>query len=371
MDVRAFEKTPQIAPLLVRLHEGQRLYMLAKDRNPLAKAELTGAVSDLLAIKLSAREQELLTDVLVALTRQAEKDLRAAIAERLSLMGNVPLRLVLQLANDEIAVAAPVLKKSPVLSDLDLIYIIKSQGSAYWQAIAERESLSPQVIDLLADTKDVPTGIVLARNDRLALTDHAVSVLAILAKSNESLARPLLARPELPGSLVQEIYAHAGAALRDYVGSLSGLTDRARESVEDIVIEFATPAETSEFMPTPDMVEAAERGRATGSLSMQMMVDTLGRGQIATFIACFARYTGLSAQRVHDFLKQPCPKGMAIACRAFGVQKGDFSRIYLMTHRMRSRDRIVNQRDMMETLSYFDNIRPDVAMRIVRREAGS
>jgi hypothetical protein len=72
-------------------------------------------------------------------------------------------------------------------------------------------------------------------------------------------------------------------------------------------------------------------------------------------------------KRVHDFLKQSCPKGIAIACRAFGVQKPDFSRIYLMTHRMRSSSRTVDHQEMLQTLLYFDKVRPEVARRLVMR----
>ena len=58
---------------------------------------------------------------------------------------------------------------------------------------------------------------------------------------------------------------------------------------------------------------------------------------------------------------------MAIACRAFRVQKSDFSKIYLMTHRMRSKHRLVNHKDMLDVLQYFDHVRPEVAKRIVAR----
>ncbi len=41
------------------------------------------------------------------------------------------------------------------------------------------------------------------------------------------------------------------------------------------------------------MVNAAEKFSMLGMLNMQIMLETLQRGQIATFIAFFARYTGL------------------------------------------------------------------------------
>ena len=371
MDLRLFEKTPQIAPLLVQLYESHKLYSLAKDKRPLAKAELTSAVAQLLEVHLSSQQKELLADVLVTLVRQAEKDLRFALAERLAVMDNVPLRLILQLANDEITIASPVLRKSPVLTDLDLVYIIKAHGSDYWRAIAAREYLSPLIIDVLADTLDAGTAIVLSANDRIKLTAHALRLLTSMAQESEDIARPLLARAELPERIARHLYDHVGQELRLWIDSHFGgeLDGEANRVIEGIIVEFAEAQR--EFMPTADMMKAAERFSSLGMLSMQMMMEALHKGQIASFVAYFARYTGLMPSRVHDFLKQACPKGMAIACRAFGVQKSDFSRIYLMTHRMRSSDRMVNHADMLEVLTYFDKVRPEVAQRIVTREVDS
>ncbi len=372
MDFRAFEKSPGIAPLLVRLHDGQSLYKLAKDKRPEAQAELTGAVAELLDVELSAREQELLTDVLIALIRQAETDLRQAVSERLSSMDNVPLRLALHIANDEISVASPFLRCSPIFSDLDLIYIIKSKGCAYWKAIAARETLSDELIDVLAETKDTGTVVALSRNQRITLTRHAISILSEMAKTDESLALPLLGRPEIPPAMAQALYEHVGQELKTRIRSFYRGPEAtlAEKAIDDVLQEITVGVSSSEYMPPEQTLALAEKFSGMGLLNLNVMLETLQRGQISSFIAMFGKYTGLSARRIHDFLQQPCPKGLAIACRAFGIQKADFSRIYLMTHRMRSKDRIINQEDMMEILSYFDRVRPEAAQRIVQRVAG-
>ncbi|MDB5490479.1 MAG: hypothetical protein JWO78_328, partial [Micavibrio sp.] len=124
-----------MAPILVRLYESQKLYSLASDETPAARAELTGAIAALLEKDLPVGERELVSDLLINLMRQAEKDLREALSERLSTMEHAPLRIVLHMANDEISIARPVLRHSPVLSDLDLMYIIKSKDASYWQEI--------------------------------------------------------------------------------------------------------------------------------------------------------------------------------------------------------------------------------------------
>lgn len=366
-----FEKSPQVTPLLVQLYDSHKLYGLLKGGDPKARAELTGAVADLLEANLSVREQELLADVLLGLMRQAERDLRQALAERMAAMESAPLRLVLFFANDEIEVAEPVLRQSPVLGDLDLVYIVKSMGPDYWRAIACRDKLSARVIDLLADTRDAGTGLALTRNDRIVLTEHAIGILAEQARHDEALARPLLLRPELPESLIRVLYRHVGAELKAFIRSRFGIGEGGREAasaLDEIVLEFVDivkPPE-SEFMPTEDMLALADDHGRAGLLNSQTMMESLDRGQIAQFIAFFARYADVPARRIHDALKQRAPRGIAILCRALGVQKSDFSRIYLSTYRMRSNERTVNHKDMLDILAYFDKIRPEAAQRIVR-----
>ncbi len=368
MDLRIFEKTPAIAPLLVRLYETHKLYGLAQERRPEAQSELTTAVADLLTVDLTINEQELLTEVLIALMRQAERDLRRALSEKLCAMDTVPLRVVLHLANDDAFVAAPVLKASPVLSDLDLIYVVKAQGPEYWRIIAARESLGEGVINALADTGDPGTAVILSENQRITLTKYAATILARMAVDFEEVAVPLIARPDLPPGVVRDLYKHAGAELRIRIRALhSSIDDGIEQAFNGMMIEFTERQPDSEFMPTEPMIKSAENIARLGMLNLHTMIDALQKGSIPNFIALFAQYTGVPAQRVHDFLRQRCPKGMAIACRAFGVQKSDFSRIYLTTHRMRSKARIVNHKDMLEVLAYFDKIRPEVAQRIIER----
>lgn len=368
MDLSDLDKSPHMTPLLVRLYDSHKLYGLVKDDKPLARAELTRAVTDLFERDLNAKEQELLADVLIGLMRQAEKDLRQALSERLAGLDNVPLRLILHLANDEITVAAPILRKSMVLSDLDLIYIIKSQGPDYWQAIAAREQMSHEVIDILADTRDVGTAVVLSKNERIKLTRHALNILADVAKEHEMLARPLLMRPEVPEELARRLYAHVGQELKDYIKAFFGVNREEPQSVvDDLILEFAEATPLPEFMPTDEMIEEAREIAAMNQLNLDLMMETLSKGNISFFIGQFSIYTGIPAKKVHGFLKKSCPKGMAIACRAFRVQKSDFSRIYLMTHKMRSKSRMVNHKDMLDVLQYFDKVRPEVAMRIVKR----
>ncbi len=377
MDLRLFEKSPHVASLLVRLYDSQRLYGLARDNTPETRLELSGVMANLLEHQLTERESELVADVLIGLVRQAERDLRQSLAERLARMDKVPLRLILHLVNDEIQVAEPILEHSPILSDLDLVYIIKCQGAEYWQAIARRESLSVSLIDMLAGTKEMGTAMALTRNDRVRLTPYAMDIIAGLAQENGDLARPLLMREEMPPSLARRLYAHVGQELKNYISTFYGhAPGEITQAAEEIILEFAeaqaprpAPAAPSDtdFMPTDDMMATARRMNELGQLNMTGAMETLKKAHVRNFIAMFSVHTGIGPKRLLDVLKQPSGQKLAILCRAYNMQKGDFTTVYLLTHRIRSADRLVNHRDLLSALTYFDRIRPESARMVLAR----
>jgi uncharacterized protein (DUF2336 family) len=372
MDLSFLDKSSNVTPLLVRLHDSHKLYTLAKDKKPLARVELTKAISELLEIPVTPRESELIADVLIELMRQAETDLRQALSERLAIMNNVPLRLVLQMANDEIEVADPVLRQSPVLGDLDLIYIIKSQGPLYWKSIAARKTLSEQIINILADTRDFDTGAALASNMNLKLSEHAVVVLSDLSQKSEKVARPLLRREEVTSEVASKIYKFVGEELKKFIVQNYEIdTDTLISTVDDVVLELTESQGNAELKPSTAMLKAAERFGEKGLLTVKLMLGTLRRGQIPAFVAQFSKFTGLGPDTIGEILLQKSGQGLAVACRAHDISKQDFVSIYLLTNRIRNQGRMVDMQDMTRAINYFNRINADVARNIMKNSKDS
>lgn len=370
MNLDLMDNSPRIATLLVSLYDNQKLYgMVDNEDKEGVKREVSEAITELFTADISANDQEVISDVLIGMMRQVEMDIRMTIAEKLSDFDNIPLSLVLHLANDQIDIARPMLANSPVLSDMDLMYIIKSQGSEYWQAIAGRQKLSDEVIDSLADTKDLPTALVLTNNDRIILTRHAMDILSAVANYNQELSDPLLRRKELPKDLADFIHQKVSKQVTEYIDL--GFADEANPEidmvVEDAIHEHAPQLHDSKYMPHALLLEEAQDDNKRGLLNMDKMIMSLQNGHIDRFVAEFAVFSGLSVRRIHDFVLQACPKGLAIACKAYGMTHDDFSTVYLLTHRARSDNGVVNPSEVMHILEYFDGVNNILAKRIAQR----
>lgn len=365
--MKLLERSPKIAPLLSQLHQHSAQYH--EDHNSEHHAVLAQIMADLLCLDLKQTESELVTDVLLELMRQAERDLRRMLSERLAHEDGVPLRMIQHLANDEITVADPILRHSSVLEDMDLIYIIKSHDSEHWQAIATRPTLNGPVIDVLADTGDVDTAVTLAENRSITLTDYALAQFEPLAGEHENLARPLLSRPDVPQEITARIYAVVGDELKK---SLEGKFDvpaqRAAAHIDDIVFEVRQAAR-AEYMPSDKLIQAAMALKQKGSLDVPAMLGNLKRGMMASFIAQLAAYTDMTSDTILSALTQKSGQDLAVICKAFDIRKVDFISFYLMSHRLRkSYQPVIDNQQFMMAIQTYDRIKRTDAYALLKNK---
>ncbi|PCK00307.1 MAG: hypothetical protein COA45_00550 [Zetaproteobacteria bacterium] len=357
-------------PIGALLGDTNKLYSLARDKNPAARAELSKTIGLILEMDVSARESELVADVLIKLMRQAESDLRQAVSEQIAFLDNVPLRLILQLANDDIEIAKPVLMSSQVLGDLDLMYIVKAKTSEYWQAIATRENISDELIDVLADTDDLDTALVLVDNMNITLTSHALTILSDIAQNSETLALPLLRRDDVESDVAARLYQYVGQEIKAFISShydlgaqkdISALVDRS-------VQEFVTPVTPSNFMPDEYMIDAAIRFKKEGALSVRLMLGTLRRGHMKSFVAQFSVYIDMPSEVIGQILSQTHGQGLAIAAKASGIEKQDFLSIFMLTNKIWNHGRLVDPHDIKSAIEYYNRATPEMAQSILRQQ---
>jgi uncharacterized protein (DUF2336 family) len=358
------QKSPEAESLLVQLHDKHTLYGLAGSHEPSARAELADIMADLLTMGVSPSESELITDVLMSLVRQAEQDLKQAVAERLSTMDEAPVRLMINFANDDIAVADPVLRNSKVLEDMDLIYIVHSQDTEHWQAIAQRSNMSEQLIDVLADTKDEMTAVNLANNKVITLTTHALNSFTEMALSSDLLKQPLLTRDELPKEMANKLYEFAACEMKAQIREDAAPDNREifDNVLDEVMCELS--ADQKDMQPSEKMIQAAKIMHQKQLLDTKTMINNLRLGQYAYFISQFATYCNLPLNTVKEMVKQETAQGMAVTCKAMNILKSDFINIFLMTSRLRG-GKIVSETDLKKAISYYDKIEQSKASEIL------
>lgn len=371
MNLSGLDKGSEIAPVLVRLYDSHKICGLARDKAPEARLALAQVMYDLLEMDLSEKEGLLVADILITLLRQAEKDLRCVISGHLASLPSVPLRVALQIANDEIDVAEPMLKHSPVLADLDLAYIIKANGAGHWRAIAARHDLGVQVMEMLAKTGDIETAIQLVENNKIVLSKAALGILVDIARGYDNLAQPLVMRDELTGDLAAKLYTFVGKAVQDYIVrhyQIDGLdvSRTVKKAVDNFVGEIEAGAK--DMRPDQGHLNKAEALEIKGVLTIDRVISSLKNGQTRAFVAQFAQFTGLLPDVIEEVMSQVSGQGLAIISKAQGLEKQEFMSLFLLGGRLREGAGTAGGvGDITRAVSYFDRIDRDVAQKIVRQ----
>ena len=105
---------------------------IVRGGDPKRRADAARRIAELFlqgAASFGADHVELFDGVLTGLVPHTELAARADLAERLSLLANAPRSLVGQLAHeDEIAIAGPLLRRSPVIDEQALVEIARVKG---------------------------------------------------------------------------------------------------------------------------------------------------------------------------------------------------------------------------------------------------
>lgn len=345
----------------------KELLACAKDTTVEGRRKLAGAVSQFFEDHtLSEKEQSIASEILLNLIRQAETDLREALSERLSVQENVPPELIVFLANDEISVARHVLARSPVLNDIDLIYIIASKGAEHWQVIADRPALTPVVTDRLIDTSDPSTMMRLIDNQRTHLQRSSIKKLIRVTLQSEELQAPLLRRPEIDGDTAIDLYMVASQALREEIVKQFPVPAHVVDQAVESLLHELSQAAREKNQTTAEMEALARKFNERKDISSDLMIRVLRRGQIGFFVALFSQKSGLQPHHVIRMIQKDGGKPFVVACRAMGMMKSEFASIFLLSRGIRTGDKIVDQRELAMALKYFDAIKEFDVQRIMK-----
>jgi uncharacterized protein (DUF2336 family) len=281
--------------------------------------------------RLSERESALMTDILQKLVFDVEMTVRRGLAERLAGLDEAPHELVVALANDEISVAQPVLRKSGVLRDTDLIQIVKYRTQEHMLQVARREAVSEGVADALVDKGDEDVIEALLVNQDAAISRQALSYIVERSKRVDRFHEPLVARQDLPPDLAHKMFWWVSAALRDHIlhnysfdaGAIDELLqDTVQRTIED----------DRERQPGRTVAEELVRNMANrGALDTKFLMRSLQSGEIRLFTAGLGELGRLDFETAQRIVLDPGGEPLAVLCRAVGMDRKQFTTAYMLS----------------------------------------
>lgn len=335
----------------------------AEGRNLLAHT-----ITDLFAernLTLSDRERNLMFDILHLVIGDVEKEVRHRMAEHLADAPDTPKELIIQLANDTIDIAEPVLNRSRVLQDSDLIEVIRHRTLEHQLAIAIREEVSEHVSEALVDEGDEGVITTLLENDNSALSEQTMDYLVEQSARTDTFQEPILKRQELQPELARRMFFWVSAALRRYTLDNFDVD----ESVIDDLLE--------KISDEPEAGDDGEKGRSKtcdlvhemleeGMVTPAMMLATLREGEVPLFIEVFRTLLNIREKLARRIIFEPGGEGLAIACKHLRLSDQDFSELFKLTRKARASAEKITQRELRDAMSLYTRMTDKAADTVVR-----
>jgi uncharacterized protein (DUF2336 family) len=158
---------------------------------------------------------EFFDDILMRLVPRTDLLVRADIADRLATIDNAPRNLVCQLAlDDEIVIAGPLLRCSPVLDESVLIEIAREKSQEHLLAMTERPTLSSGLTDVIVHRGDQEVVRATAGNTGAAFSPAGFSTLVTRARHDGLLTLTVGQRDDLSAEHLKELMAGSIDAIR-------------------------------------------------------------------------------------------------------------------------------------------------------------
>ncbi len=343
----------------------KELVGMAKTGTARSRAVLAENVLDMFISsegRLSDHERALTDDILTKLVREMEMQIRIGLAERLANAGSAPDSLLKLLANDEIAVAKPILVRSKLLHDADLIEIIRARGREHQLAISIRETVSPDVSDALIGRGEPDVIESLVRNPHAALSNQAMAHLVAESRRHDRFQEPLLSRGDLPPALAHKMFWYVSAALREKILTEYELTehdlDQALEMSTKVAISDAALARQQSRQQTA--AELAATMKTSGHLIIENMINMLRKQRIPAFTAAMSTLAGISFTAANRIILDDNIEPFAIMCKAIGISEAHFSSMAMILQKGRTR-RPIAPMELRRILDLFNKVPSDQA----------
>lgn len=288
---------------------------LMAEPSPDLRAELaTKIAADLSASDLSAGEVRMAQDIVRILARDVEEKVRASLSRGLRHSPNLPRDVARKLADDIEYVALPMLADSLVLTDQDLIEIVRHGSSMKQEAIASRANLAGGVSEALITHGSEPAVVVLMSNNSAVITESGFDRAVTRFADSNMVKEAMVLRDKLPMTVAERLVTMVSKRLQGYLVKAHAL---APATAADIVLTSREHAiiHLSMGASDEDLRQMVTQMHRNGRLTPTLVLRALCTGDIAFFEAAMAAMCDVPLDNAQILIHEPSRRGLAALYR--------------------------------------------------------
>jgi uncharacterized protein (DUF2336 family) len=243
---------------------------------------------------------------------------RRAMSDVFASSQKAPPVVVNALAADQIDVALPILSRSPLLLEDDLVDLIATGQPETQTAIAGRVMLSAPLAAAISEVGTAEACLTLLENPDAEIAlfsiDRIVERFGHLAAIREN----LVARDDLPMTTRQALLSKLSQTLAGFVTSRHWLGPEHAEYAAREALEKATLALAAET-PYEEVPELMQHLRQSGQLTAGMILRALLSGNVVLFEEALVELSGVPLDRVTGYIHDKNISGFHALYRKAGL----------------------------------------------------
>ncbi|MCW5702222.1 MAG: DUF2336 domain-containing protein [Bradyrhizobium sp.] len=338
---------------------------LVRGDDPERRAEAARRISDLFldgASRFKPEHVEFFDGILIGLVPRTELNVRAGIAERLAVVANAPRNLVGQLAReDEIVIAGPLLRSSPVIDEKVLVEIAREKGQEHLLAMAERPTLSTGLTDVIVRRGDREVVRRTAGNAGAAFSTAGYSVLIDRAGHDGVLMLAVGQRDDLSDDNLKELLAGSIDAVRRRL--LEAARPARRAAIKRVMGDISglmLPVEgRRNFEPAQRMILALHEA---GNLDENALIEFAKAHKYEESIAALSAMSGVKIATLDRLIAGDRYDPILIISRMIGLEWATVQALILLRL---GPNRVPSQADIEGARVNFARLMPSTAERVV------
>ena len=279
-----------------------------------------------------------------------ERELRATLAAD----SRLPAQAIAALDSDRIAIALPLLARTRLLDDPELIAVLLARSDEQRIFAAARtqraaEGLPQRAVEALLSDPDPLLG------------EAAMAVLVAESRRFDALDAAALARTDLGAELQVRLVWRIAAALRHWLVRWQGMDAAAADAVlGDAVAAALALHDEGETLEAVALQLAAALG-ARDRLGDAVLTAAAAEGRLVLFLALFASRAGLEFADARALMLAPGLAQRAVALRALGLSRPDAATILLVLNAGQRADA-----EIADILADYDSLDRGLAIEAIR-----
>ena len=280
------------------------------------RAEIAGKIAAQHA-GLTEQQRAIAEDIFRIMVKDAEVRVREALSRQLKDSPLLPRDVALALARDVDAVALPILEFSDVLSEADLIELVKSQDDAKLDAMARRAHVPEGLSDALVE-RGVPRVVsTLVRNQGARISETTLSsVVDRFAGSSPDIGDALAARPGLPVTIVERLLTHVSESFRNHLMARTDLSPDVAATLLIQARELAVLGISNTETDVPRLISHLHRN---GRLTPSIILRAVCMGDLTFFETALAKLANISLDNAQALIHDQGKRGFEALFRKCGL----------------------------------------------------